>query len=88
METILKGYIEEELRALGEDVELDVDDDLALIGFDSIAYVRLIAFIKERFEIRVRHAEVTVEQFGTVSAIASYLGAQGATPEPTRGDGQ
>ncbi len=83
METIIKNYIEEQLRELGDDIELEPDDDLVLIGFDSIAYVRLIAFIHTEFGVRVPDAHVTVEQFGTVAAIASYLEANGATaPEP------
>ncbi len=82
METILTEYIEQQLRDVGEDVDLEVDDDLVLIGFDSIAYVRLVAFIRERFGIRVPDADVTVEQFGTVAAMVTYLAAQGAAEVP------
>lgn len=85
METIIKHYIEEQLREFGDDVELDADDDLVLIGFDSIAYVRLIAFIHGEFGLKVPDAHVTVEQFGTVAAIAAYLEANGATPPHREG---
>jgi acyl carrier protein len=78
METLLTNYIQEQLRDVGEDVELEPDDDLVLIGFDSIAYVRLVAFIRERFGLRVPDADVTVEQFGTVAAMVDYLEARGA----------
>lgn len=66
-------YIETELRDMGEDVRVDPDVDLSLIGFDSIAYVRLIVFIRQRYGIRVPEGDVTVENFGTVDAIADYL---------------
>jgi acyl carrier protein len=73
MEQLLTNYIEEELREVGEDIQLRADDDLVLIGFDSVAYVRLVAFLKDRFGIRVPDSDVTVQNFGTVEAIARYL---------------
>ncbi len=73
MKDEIKAYVENELRDMGEEAEVDVDVDLALIGFDSIAYVRLIVFIRERWGLRVPENDVTVENFGTVSAIAAYL---------------
>ena len=78
MEQAIIEYIEGELRDVGEEVELHPDDDLVLIGFDSVAYVRLVAFIKNRYGIRVPDADVTVGNFGTVAAIVGYLEAKGA----------
>lgn len=86
MEAILKDYIEQQLRDLGEDIDLGLDDDLVLIGFDSIAYVRLVAFINERFGIKVPDVDVTVEQFGTVANIAAYLTAH-SPEQPVAGSG-
>lgn len=86
MEAILKDYIEQQLRDLGEDIDLGLADDLVLIGFDSIAYVRLVAFINERFGIKVPDIDVTVEQFGTVANIAAYL-ADHAAGQPAAGGG-
>lgn len=82
MEDILKTYIEGQLQELGEDVVVDVDDDLAMIGFDSISYVRLLAFINERFGVRVPDSDVTVERFGTIASMARYLESVGATLAP------
>jgi len=73
MEQFLTNYIEAELREVGEDVDLETDDDLVLIGFDSVAYVRLVAHLKQEFGVRVPDSDVTVENFGTVAAIARYL---------------
>ena len=77
MEQFLTNYIEAELREVGEDVNLEADDDLVLIGFDSVAYVRLVAHLKQVFGVRVPDADVTVENFGTVAAIALYLESHG-----------
>ncbi len=87
MDTILKDYIEGQFRELGDEVAIEIDDDLVLLGFDSIAYVRLVAFIRDRFDVAVPDADVTVEQFGTVAAISAYLTARSVT-EPTAGDHQ
>lgn len=73
MEATLTGFIEQQFHDQGDDVTLEPDDDLVLLGFDSIAYVRLVAFIKDQFGIRVPDSEVTVEQFGTVRAMVGYL---------------
>ncbi len=73
MEATLTEFIEQQFHDQGDDVALEPDDDLVLLGFDSIAYVRLVAFIKEQFGIRVPDSEVTVEQFGTVRAMVGYL---------------
>ncbi len=77
MKQVIIDYIEAELREVGEDVDLLPDDDLVLIGFDSVAYVRLVAFIKERYEIVVPDSDVTVGNFGTVEAIHAYLESHG-----------
>jgi acyl carrier protein len=78
MHDILKDYIDGQLRDLGEDADVQHDDDLVLLGFDSIAYVRLLAFIDDRFGIQVPDSEVTVERFGTIDAMVGYLGERQA----------
>jgi acyl carrier protein len=78
MHDILKDYIDGQLRDLGEDADVQHDDDLVLLGFDSIAYVRLLAFIDDRFGIQVPDSEVTVERFGTIDAMVGYLGERRA----------
>lgn len=77
METIIKDYIQSQLRDMDQEIELNRHDDLALIGFDSISYVRLLAYIKDRFGYAVPDAAVTLDNFGTVASIAAYLGTSG-----------
>jgi len=88
MEALLKEYIEEQLRELGEDQDVAADDDLVMVGFDSIAYVRLIAFLEGRFGIEVPDGDVTIENFGSVANLAGYLDGRGIAeselPRPSR----
>ena len=76
-ETILKDYVEHQLRMQGDDVSVAPDDDLFDVGFDSIAYVRLIAFIKKTFDFDVPPLDVTPDRFGTLASISGYLKASG-----------
>lgn len=69
----LTDYIAGQLRELGEADRVEPDDDLIMIGFDSIAYLRLLEFIRERFGLEVPDTDVTVDNFGTVKDIDSYL---------------
>ncbi len=77
LQATLLSYIGEQLHELGEDDQVSPDDDLVMIGFDSVAYVRLVAFIQDRFGIDVPDTDVTIEHFGSVSNIVSYLGKLG-----------
>ena len=78
MTELITAYIEQQLRDQGDEISVRQDDDLVLIGYDSVAYVRLLAFIKSDFGLTVPDADVTVENFGSVAAIAAYLDGRGA----------
>ena len=78
MKETLKQHIEEQLREQGDEVELGFDDDLVVVGLDSIGFLRLIDFIEQEFALRIPPAEVTIERFGTLSNIADYLQGRGA----------
>lgn len=73
MEALLKTYIEQQFRAQGDDVEVALEDDLNMLGLDSIAYVRLVAFIEQEFDLVIPESHVTIDQFGSVASIAEYL---------------
>ena len=79
IESILKDHLEQQLRDQGDEVDLLVDDDLVLMGVDSIAYVRLLAEIEPRFAYRVPDSDVTVENFGSIESIARYLRSAGVS---------
>ena len=75
---LLKQFIAYEL--VGQrDLVLNDDDDLLLSGLvDSLGVVRLIAYIEEELRVPVPPGDVTIENFGTVGAIADYLATQQA----------
>lgn len=74
----ITAYIEQQMADQGDEMSVRPDDDLVLIGYDSVAYVRLLAHLKREFGLTVPDADVTVENFGSVAVIADYLERRGA----------
>lgn len=69
----LKGFITSQIM-IGETTPLGDDDELLLDGIiDSLGVTRVIGFIQQEFEIAVPREEATVENFRTVSILATYL---------------
>ncbi len=69
---ILTTYISQEL--LNGRLAIEVEDDL--LGddlVDSMGIMWLIAFIEEKFEIKVPLEDVTINNFRTVQTIDAYL---------------
>lgn len=69
---ILKKYISEEL--LNGSISINVEDDL--LGndlVDSMGIMRLIAFIEERYDLKIPLEDVTIENFISVQAMDDYL---------------
>jgi acyl carrier protein len=55
------------------------DDDLLANGLvDSLALVEMVKFIEEEFSLQVAETDLTVDNFGTLKDIASYLEARRA----------
>jgi acyl carrier protein len=81
VEAELTAYIEHQLRDQGDEVEVRPDDDLVMLGLDSIAFVRLLAFIDDRYGLRVPDVDVTIDRFGTVAAMTAYLRASGVADD-------
>jgi acyl carrier protein len=66
------GFIQREL--LSPEVSIDRGDDL-LSGdvLDSMALMRLAAFVEEEFDFEIQPADYVVENFQTVVALAGYV---------------
>lgn len=75
--TTLTEYLEEQFRNQGDEISLRPEDDLVELGFDSIAYVRLVAFLKKTYGLAVPDQDLTLAQFGTLERIVGYLSANG-----------
>jgi acyl carrier protein len=73
-ETIVTGFITEEL--VRGDRSTDVDSDTSLIAagiLDSIALLKLILFIEEQLGVKVGGQEVVPGNFETVGRIVEFV---------------
>lgn len=72
-ESILMGYVKNELlRGRGE--KLTPADDLLSAGIiDSLGILQMVGFIEDRFGIQVPDEDVVYENFHSVKALAEYL---------------
>jgi len=73
MHKVIIKHIEE---LAGEEIEdgLEIDDDLLGSGIlDSMGMMKLIAFIEEKFKLKVAPEEMVIENFMTVENIEGYI---------------
>ena len=74
MEDTIQTFIETELLGPGAAGSLAPTDELLMSEMiDSMGAVRLIAFLEERFSVRIPPADITIENFSTVGRIAGLL---------------
>jgi acyl carrier protein len=70
---ILADYIQNEILH-GRKVSLKEDEDLLSSGIlDSLSILRLVAFVEEKFGIRVPDEDVVYDNFQSINALADYL---------------
>ncbi len=48
--------------------------------FDSLAIVEVISILEDRFGFEMDESDISLDVFGTVGSLASYLGARAAQP--------
>jgi acyl carrier protein len=71
----LRAYVEEAFLYLHPDVELaDEDEFLALGVIDSLGFVELVEEVQARYAIAVDALEITEENFGSIDALAAFVG--------------
>jgi acyl carrier protein len=74
LETIINDYISTELVQDASLLPLGDATSLLETGIlDSLATLRLVVFVKERFGITVDEADLIPENFDSVDAICAYL---------------
>jgi len=72
--TALIEYIKEEIMR-NRNAKLDADTDLLSAGIlDSLGILQLVAFIEEKFGVKIPDEDVVFENFQSVNALVSYLG--------------
>ena len=75
----LLSFVEENFLYLKPDLELSTDDDLVALGvIDSLGFVELVEEVQARYGIAVSDLEITEENFGSIDAIARFVGSKRA----------
>lgn len=71
-------FIQDDLL-MGQGAEFNGDDALLEDGIiDSLGLLDVVTFIETEFGITVEDADVTLDNFGSVNAIASYVASSKA----------
>ena len=71
----ITGYIRENFLYARPDYPLSDDDRLLDDGIvDSMGAVELVAFLEDQFTITIPDDEITEDNFGTIAAIAGFVG--------------
>ena len=66
-------FIEDDLL-MGQGIDFSSDDALLEEGIiDSLGLLEVVTFIETEFDISVDDAEVTLDNFGSVNAIAAFV---------------
>ena len=70
----VEAFVVEEI-ALGRGIRTIAEDDDLLAGgiIDSLGVTQLVAFLEERFGIRVTDEELTPANFRTIAAIEAFV---------------
>ena len=72
LQATLQTFIQDDLLAGTQ--EVGPDDQLLMDGIvDSVGVMRLVAFIEEQLGIKVPPTDFTIENFGTLRDLTSYL---------------
>jgi acyl carrier protein len=73
-EEIILNFIREELLRGDGQVSLEPDASLISTGvLDSLALLKLLLFIEERFSLKVNDGEVNPRNFETVNRITAFI---------------
>ena len=82
-----RAFVRENFLYARSDVQLNADDRFLEWGIvDSLGVVEFVAFIEDEFGIEVGDDEVTEQNFGTLTDIATYVvSKRAAAADVTRG---
>jgi acyl carrier protein len=72
----IRTFIREDVLLDSEDVALADDAPLLEGVLDSMALMRLVAFLEEEFNIEIQDEDITAENFRSVSDIARLVEAR------------
>lgn len=71
----IRRRISELARALGQDASNLRDDDVIPVSglLDSAALLELVVWCERRFDVAVKDGELTIDSFGTVTAMIDFV---------------
>ncbi|MDX6266776.1 MAG: hypothetical protein QOD70_1516 [Frankiales bacterium] len=74
----MRAFVRDSFLYLRPELELHDGDDLLALGvIDSLGFVELVEQVEKRLGCRVREADITEENFGSIDAIVAYVSARG-----------
>jgi acyl carrier protein len=77
IESNLEQFIVDELLVGSKGMKLDYDQSLISSGvIDSLAILRLITFIEQKFGVTVEDEDVVPDNFETINIITNYVKAK------------
>jgi acyl carrier protein len=72
--TEIRAFIEENFLYMHPGLEVRDEDNLLALGvMDSLSFVELVEEVQERYGITVQDVEITEENFGSISALVTYI---------------
>jgi acyl carrier protein len=75
VKTELLAFVEDNFLYLKPELEVSSGDDLLALGvIDSLGFVELVEEVQSRYGIAVTDLEITEENFGSIDAIARFVG--------------
>jgi acyl carrier protein len=76
-ESEIRGFIEDNFLFREDRVELEASESLLAAGLiDSTGVLELVAFLEQRFGIRVADAEMVPENLDSVRSLVAYVQAK------------
>jgi acyl carrier protein len=73
----MRSFLEENFLYMHPNVELKDDDNFLALGvIDSLGFVELVEEVQSRYGLQIEDVEITEENFGSIDAIANFVGAK------------
>jgi len=75
----LRTFVEDNYLYLRPELELQDGDQLLELGIiDSLGFVELVEEVQTRYAVAVADVDITEQNFGSIAAIAEYVGRKRA----------
>jgi acyl carrier protein len=73
----IRSYLDENFLYMHPGVALKDEDDFLTLGIiDSLGFVELVEEVQSRYGLSIDDVEITEENFGSIDAIARFVGTK------------